>query len=293
MKQACRSFVIKKTKKMKHINSCLFSFLALSILVASCQKTDRPSLGNYPKDANPPGGPLKFFAAFDGTSSNALMNAVDSIRANFPSNNPLQSGDGISGKAIQGDGTDFIKYSNANDFISTAGSFTLAFWEKRNGIPKGNSAFFFCFASSNGYWASASMFGLFDWGTNNDSAVIKIDCIDSKVADNWFVWAGKTAIHGIMDNQWHHLAFVYDAGSSVMTLYVDGTANPNTQPWASHGAANMDMSKITEFDIAGNSNIPNMGWGQDWETGNYLDQFRLYGTALTADQVKTLYTNKQ
>jgi hypothetical protein len=281
---------MKHTNKYRH----LFSFLALCILVASCQKMERPAMGDYPKDANPPGGPLKFYAAFDGTSAtNSLLNAVDSIRANFPSNNPLQSGAGISGKAIQGDGTDFIKYAGANDFISTAGSFTIAFWEKRNGIPKGNSAFFFCFASSNGYWAGASMLGLFDWGTNNDSCVLKIDCIDNKVNDNWFQWLGPTAVHGVMDNNWHHMAFVYDATSSVMTLYVDGVANPNTQSWPGHGAANMDNTKVTEFDIAGNSQIPNLGWGQNWETGNYLDQFRLYGTALSASDVKALYTNKQ
>ena len=280
---------------MKHTNKYrqLFFLLALSILVASCQKLDRPGLGNYPKDANPPGGPLKFFAAFDGTTSNSLLNAVDSIRANFPSNNPLQSAPGISGQSIVGDGTDFVKYAGANDFISTAGSFTISFWEKRDGIPKGNSAFFFCFASSNGYWAGASMLGLFDWGTNNDSAVLKIDCIDANVSDNWFQWAGATAVHGIMDNQWHHLAFVYDATSSIMTLYVDGTANPNTQSWGSHGAANMDNSKITEFDVAGNSNIPNMGWGQNWEAGNAIDQFRLYATALSASDVQSLYANKQ
>ncbi|MDP4149207.1 MAG: LamG domain-containing protein [Bacteroidota bacterium] len=280
---------------MKHTNkySQLFYLLALSLLVVSCQKYTRPSLGNYPKDSNPPGGPLKFYAAFDGSSSSSLLNAVDSIRADFPSDNPLQFGPGISGKAIIGNGTGFVKYAGANDFVSTAGSFTISFWEKRNGIPKGNSAFFFCFASSNGYWAGASMLGLFDWGTNNDSAAIKIDCIDSKVSDNWFQWVGPTAVHGIMNNQWHHLAFVYDASTSVMTLYVDGSANPNTQSWPSHGAASMDNSKITEFDVAGNSNIPNMGWGQNWEAGNMIDQFRLYGTALTSAQVMSLYTNKQ
>jgi hypothetical protein len=271
----------------------LFYLLATIILAASCQKMTRPTLGNYPKDSNPPGGPLKFYAAFDGTTANSLLNAVDSVRADFPSNNPLQFGAGISGKAIIGNGKDFVKYAGANDFVTTAGSFTISLWEKRNGIPQGNSAFFFCFASSNGYWAGASMLGLFDWGSNNDSAAIKIDCIDSKVSDNWFQWIGPTAVHGIMNNQWHHLAFVYDATTSVMTLYVDGVANPNTQSWPSHGAASMDNSKITEFDVAGNSNIPNMGWGQNWEAGNMIDQFRLYGTALTSAQVSSLFTNKQ
>ena len=281
---------MKHTKKYRH----LFPLLAILILVASCQKMERPALGDYPKDANPPGGPLKFFAAFDGTTSNSLLNAVDSIRANFPSNNPLQSGPGISGQAIVGDGTDFIKYANANDFIPTASSFTLSFWEKRNGIPKNNSAFFFGFAATSGYyWAGTSMLGLFDWGTNNDSCVLKIDCVDKNVHDNWFQWLGPTAVHGIMNNQWHHLAFVYDATTSIMTLYVDGVANPNTQSWPAHGGVNIDNSQITEFDVGGNSQIPNLGWGQNWEAGNMLDQFRLYGSALTAAEVTALYTNKQ
>ncbi len=279
---------MKQTKKHPHI----YPLLALFLLVAACQKLERPALGNYPKDTNPPGGPLKFYTAFDGTSTtNPVLNAVDSIRANFPSDNPLKSGPGVSGQAIVGDGTDFVKYADANDFISTASSFTISFWEKRNGIPHGNSAFFFCFASSNSQ--NNAMFGLFDWGSNNDSAALKVHVVDASVADHWFQWAGSTAVHGIMNNQWHHLAFVYDANTSVMSLYVDGVANPNTQSWGSHGAANMDDSKITEFDIAGNSQISNFGYGQNWEAGNSLDQFRLYSSALTADQVKALYTNKQ
>ena len=61
---------------------------------------DRPVLGNYVKDANPPGGPLKFYTAFDGVD-------VDSIRANFAIDNPQfrsrhhrQSCKGVDNKAI-------------------------------------------------------------------------------------------------------------------------------------------------------------------------------------------------
>jgi hypothetical protein len=41
-------------------------FMGLVIMLGACQKMDRPALGDYPKDANPPGGPLKFYTAFDG-----------------------------------------------------------------------------------------------------------------------------------------------------------------------------------------------------------------------------------
>src|SRR5688572_29881777 len=96
------------------IHLCIIS--AVLVLAGSCAKKDRPVLGEYPKDANPPGGPLKFYAAFDGTGSDKLMNAVDSIRATFPTDNPLAATTGISGKAVQGDGAKAIKYPSANDF---------------------------------------------------------------------------------------------------------------------------------------------------------------------------------
>jgi len=64
----------------KIIKSVLF-ILVLFIASSSCKKLNRPALGDYPADADPrfplyPGGPLKFYAAFNGISSNPLMNAV-------------------------------------------------------------------------------------------------------------------------------------------------------------------------------------------------------------------------
>ena len=80
----------------------IFGILSLTLILVNCQDMDRPELGDYPKDANQPGGPLKFYVAFDGTTDNPLMNAVDSIRAKFPSSNPLASIDGSKGKGVQG-----------------------------------------------------------------------------------------------------------------------------------------------------------------------------------------------
>src|SRR5688500_8553552 len=85
---------------------------ALFFGLLSCQKMERPKLGEYPKDANPPGGPMKFYVAFDGTTNDPLMNAVDSVRANFPASNPLASVDGVKGKAVKGNGTQAINYTS-------------------------------------------------------------------------------------------------------------------------------------------------------------------------------------
>ena len=96
--------------------------LMFGIFILSCQKMNRPVLGDYPKDANAPGGALKFYAALDGTP-------VDSIRAQFGNNNDVSYVPGVSGKAVQFDGTKngFVAFPTANDFGKVT-SFTISFW---------------------------------------------------------------------------------------------------------------------------------------------------------------------
>src|SRR4026209_1399832 len=112
---------------MKNIFRLSASFVLIILIAGSCQKMERPKLGDYPKDANAPGGPLKFYVAFDGTTSNPLMNAVDSVRATFPSENPLASVDGAKGMAVQGVIDKAIKYPSANDFKNST-SITISMW---------------------------------------------------------------------------------------------------------------------------------------------------------------------
>ncbi|HRO71998.1 MAG TPA: hypothetical protein PK951_16520, partial [Chitinophagaceae bacterium] len=106
----------------------IMPLIVLIMAIAGCQKMERPVLGDYPKDAEPPGGPLKFYLAFDGSTTDPLMNAVDSIRANFPSDNPFKTIDGVSGKAVEGVNLKYIKFAKPNDWATTAKSFTIAFW---------------------------------------------------------------------------------------------------------------------------------------------------------------------
>jgi len=114
---------------------------ALMMTISSCQKMDRPALADYAKDANAPGGPLNFYAAFDGSTTNVLMNAVDSIRATFASTNAMTSVTGVSGKGVSGNGTQTIKYPKPNDFAAKATSFTVAFWEKEMVCQSGKQNF--------------------------------------------------------------------------------------------------------------------------------------------------------
>lgn len=269
-----------------------------ALAITSCQKMERPALGDYPKDATPPGGPLKFYVAFDGSSTNASRNAVDSIKANFAADNPFTVITGITGKGAKGLDQKAIKYSSANDFAASS-SFTISFWEK-NTVPTGGSPQFVFSVPSSDYWHSSGIFLLVDHdgaGSTSSQAVIKL-----AVQDHWFEFTGANRMPGnLLDNNWHHLVFTYDAATSAMSYYVDGVkltglpAGLNT--WLDgatpHGA--MNLQNVSSFVLGGwnkhaGLNGPTDGWIQSWQGG--LDQFRLYSKALTASEVLALYNSK-
>src|SRR5688572_30076628 len=140
-----------------------FMVLLLGSAISSCQKMERPPLGDYPKDTNPPGGPLKFYAALDGTN-------VDSTRANFGVDEKVTYVDGVSGKAMSAGADGYIKYPSSNDFKNST-SFTVAFWMKKNGpnaAGKG-TAFAFGLGTTKDIWTAQDMFLLFEDAGNPSS----------------------------------------------------------------------------------------------------------------------------
>lgn len=272
----------------------IFGILSIGVLVFSCQDLDRPELGDsYPKDANPPGGPLKFYAAFDGTTNNPLMNAVDSIRAKFPSDNPLVSIDGIKGKALQGAKYKYVKYSSANDFAQNARSFSISVWAK-----KGTLATDHIFSLPASYTGNAAAMFLLTEGSVA-TPLIKLYVKDS-TGDKWFEWVGTNSVQGFYDGNWHHLVFVYDGLTSKMTLYYDGVARSHTPEWNGHGNIMLEPSKITGLKIGAGpqeftaQQIQNgaSDWLKNSWTGG-IDQFRMYTKALSSAEVTDLYSKKK
>jgi len=126
--------------------------LGISLGIMACQKMSRPALGNYPKDTNPPGGPLKFYASMNGGN-------VDSIRAVFGTDVGVTYVDGVSGKAMQADAGGHIVYPSANDW-KTSTSLTVAFWISKAGPNPGGSgtAFAFGVGTSKTIWTYQDMF---------------------------------------------------------------------------------------------------------------------------------------
>lgn len=290
--------LIKNNMKInKSIIKKAFGIAFISIAFIGCQDMDRPALGDYPVDINPPGGPLKFYVPFDDTTTDPLKFAVDNIRANFPSDNPLVSTTGITGKGVQGANMKFISYSKPNDWLVTSKSLTIATWIKKNGQTQNNRLtngpeYVFSIPTSNGHWSGGQMMMMIEG--NNTAAAIKLVVVDANKSDPWFTWEGGQAIGGLLDNQWHHIALVYDSTTSKFTLYVDGKANPNVKDWANHGNINLDNSTATMFKLgAGPATKYD---SDDWLSSTWkgsIDQFRLYGTGLTAAEVLSLFNDKK
>ena len=281
---------------MKNNLKTILSVALVAFVAISCQKMDKPELGNYPVDANPPNGPLKFYVAFDGTTANPLMNAVDSIRANFPSDNPFTTVDGIKGKGVTGVNQKFIKYPSFNSWASSS-SFTISIWYKKDGQTKNNNGtngpeyLLSMRAVNNFHWSNAVGFVFLEG--NNTACAVKTMFV-SNTGDAWFTWEGGQSIAGLCDNNWHHLVLTYDETTSQVKLFIDGVQNPNVKTWGGHGALNLATSKISEFRIGAG---PSTSYASDdWLACTFkgsLDQLRMYSTVLTQAEIQALFTAKQ
>ncbi|HEX2608330.1 MAG TPA: LamG domain-containing protein [Flavisolibacter sp.] len=273
-----------------NITRKVLAIAVFGLAVTGCQKMDRPQLGDYAKDANPPGGPLKFFTAFDGTN-------VDSTRANFGVNNNVTFVDGITGKAASFGDKGYISYAKANDF-KTATSFTVAFWLKKNGPnPAGKgTAFAFGLGTTTDIWTRQDMFLLFEDAGNpssTDSAAAKF-----YLNDQWFEFIKEKRLPKVLNGQWHHLAFSFDQGTSILTTYIDGTAYTNLPAGFgkfTNNGGKVNLSNSTGIVVGGPGHYAIGKTPDDWmgTFGGQIDQFRLYGTALSAAEINSLYTNKK
>src|SRR5687767_1559659 len=259
--------------------------VAVLVIASSCSKKERPPLADYPKDANPPGGPLKFYTAFDGTTSDPLMNAVDSIRATFPSENPLAFTAGITGKAVQGDGNKAIKYPSANDFKGST-SCTISMWVNNTVNP--NTELYFSLVSAD-YWHGSAAFLLVE------HAAIDKCTFKFALQDRWVEYVNQSFTKPLFNGQWHHLAFTYDETTSLLKIYFDGVEVPTPGTSGNLGLGKLNLQSATNLVLAGWNKHANVTGPTDSWISAYtgkLDQFRLYGKALTASEVLALYNSR-
>jgi hypothetical protein len=105
----------------------------------------------------------------------------------------------------------------------------------------------------------------------------------------------------MLDGNWHHLAFVYDEATSKLTTYVDGAARTGLPASltdiknSGNPRGKLSFASGSQFVIGASARNAGIGDApESWMvpyTGS-LDQFRLYGKALTAAEVQGLFTSK-
>ena len=263
----------------------------LGVLINSCQKMDQPPLADYPKDANPPGGPLKFYAALDEKN-------VDSIRANYGTFNDASIVDGgVSGMCAQFDGSKngFINYPSANDFGQST-SFTISFWINITLAQKDNvnADGILAVASSSNFWGNVCFYADHTTGGNSDSMDLKIHFANGS-GDNWDFanYIGANRWPHMYDGQWHQVAFTYDSPSKTGTVYRDGVQFDQKTNETIAFDGNASQLVLGGFQEA--AGIVDSYDNNTWMSGfpGKMDNVRLYGEALSAADIKSLYDNKE
>lgn len=284
-------------KLYSNIKTVLILFFA-GVVINSCQKMEQPPLGDYPVDANPPGGPLKFYAAMDEKN-------VDSIRANYGTFNDASIVDGgVSGKAAQFDGTKngYINYPSANDFASTASDFTISFWLNITAAQKDHEHAVGIMSLANtldytngtyhkdGFWGNFTIFADHETSTS-DSMLLKI--VFWKAADSSNIWdATSEKWPHMYDGQWHNVVYTYSASTSTYIAYRDGQEfHTLTIPGIKFAFASQLI--LGGFQQA--AGIVGKYSENTWMAGfpGMIDNVRLYGEALSAADVAALYANKE
>lgn len=273
-------------KKFQHY----LTAIAMILLAAGCQKMDRPELGNLIEDSNPPNSPLRFYSAMNGTGTDQLRNAVDSIKANFPSSNTMTSVDGINSKGMKGADGKSIVFPSANDF-SKATSFSIALWLK-NQAAAGRTEFVFSLVDDKYGWHHSAIFLLLENQTPTQTTM-KLGLMDQ--------WLEGTFTKPLFDGNWHHIVYAYDQVTSKMNYYFDGAAVTGmtaTQTDVKNGGSPrgaVDLTSAKKLILGGwNKHGGAEGPTDDWiktYTGA-LDQFRLYNKTLSAAEVQALFTGK-
>lgn len=264
--------------------------LVFSIAITACKKLARPVLGDYPKDTNVPGGTLKFYAALDGS-------LVDSIRANFGLGNNVSFGTGVSGKAVQFDGSKngYVSFPSANDFGNSK-SFTISFWINITLAQKDNShaVGVLAFANSQNFWGNITFFADNNAKSPSDSMDLKIVFNAPGNNGNWDFtgYNFANAWPHMYDGKWHQIGFTYDAPDSTGTVYRDGVQfdKKTNESIAFENSSQLILGGFQE--AAGVvDNYSNNTWMAGFP--GLMDQVRLYSTALSASDMLALYNNKQ
>ena len=299
--------------KLKNINvKTVSSVLIIGLVIASCQKMDRPELKELILDPEPPPYvDLKDFWAFE----NNLTDAGESKLTAVPT--AISYVAGVTGQAakvgpggyilVKGVG-DTVTYSNGYigigaDTLTSLGSYTLSFWMNGVGPVDGGAQGLFSISNKSEFWGSLDLFLENDNNPADPSeAFLKVHMFNAGVASgNGEQW-NEVKIPGAL-NKWTHIAVTYDATTSQFSIYANGAPTSIKNKVLTDGGKPYGKLKFKNFNgmVLGTyqfQTTPSLttshgaeGWAKSFNGA--LDQFRLYNRALSAAEITDLFTTKK
>ena len=173
----------------------------------------------------------------------------------------------IGGKSLAGTGaggsSGYVSVPNSANLEAIDDQMTLSFWMKADGAA--NQNWFRIIRKGNEVNGATSW--MITRHSGNDDTLIRTDTVGGGGAFNQNRHTGQGL--GVLDNQWHHIAYVLDSGSTME--YVDGTLTSSTTYPHGNGLSNTQPLLIGG---RGSGNI----------VGN-LDDVALFGRAFTAAEI--------
>jgi hypothetical protein len=289
--------------KLRFVIFNIAAFMLIAVAFNSCQKMDRPELGEIILDPEPPPyEPLKSFFRFNG---NLTDEGENDLTATETKN--IEYVTGVDGQAVKfGDQGyillpvvgDTVRHPNEfvglpADTIINLGSYTISFWVNVPGPVTGGAQGIFSITNKNQFWGNLDIF--FENLDNGDEAFIKVHSFNYSGSGNGESWT-EVKIPDFL-SKWSHFAVTYDAATGMQTLYGNGQKVLEKAMGTAYGPITfIDFNGI----VIGNhqfQTVPtrsNHG-PEDWAKAlnGALDNLRIYNKALTEAEINSLYTNKQ
>lgn len=281
-------------KLIKILPAYLALICTMGLLITSCQKMERPQLGEFPEDPPPP--PLQILGAdsywaFDGAVNDTGALNLYAKRSKISFVSGVTYVDGVTGgQAITFADKGYLMIQDIPDALKNPGSISVAFWFNDDGPVKGGAQGLFAISNTERFWGNLEIF-LENFDTDSDSARIKIRFVN-KDAGAWI----DVRVADVL-NHWSHLAFTYDGATSTATLYINGEPvyNNTFDPaiWGSLTFEDIGGISIGTFAFQTEPTLASHGdepWAKSFKGA--LDQLRIYTSALSASEVQNLVDNK-
>lgn len=283
--------------------------IAFGFVITSCQKLDRPEMGEIIKDPEPPPyNSLKSYWQFENNTTDEGENKLKSTTKN------LTYVAGISGQAIKigNDGYlllpaigDTVKYPNEfvaipADTLRNLGSYSLSFWLNGVGPVQGGAQGLFAISHKTQFWGNLEVF-LENWSNAADAseAFLKIHMFnDSKAPANGEQW-NELKIPGVL-NKWSHIVITYNEANSQFSVFANGQPSSIANKVLDGGTYGKIKFKDFNGMVLGNfafqttPSLTNHGpesWAKAFNGA--LDQFRIYDRALSPAEITDLFNTKK